>query len=477
MRALFTLVVPLVLATPSLSQQVLPIQRCLSPSTQLESAGACGQTGEELARLLDGFAEFGFSGAVLVAQGNTVLLHEAYGLANSESGQPNLFSTRFPLLSITKTMVATGLLRLADEKKLDLSRPLGTYFGDFPKEKSTATTHDLLTHTAGLILKGHSTRSPRREEFVENVKNAPIDSPPSTKWRYSNAGYSLAAALIEVVADQSWEDYLSKSVFEPAGMKNTEILRGTFPPNVASGHRGVGLDRKVVNFSDAPPYVSELWWGAAGATGVVSTVADVYRWMSALADKRLLSVESFNTMMTAHLNDQGYGWHVDEFEGRQRVWKGGGAPMYESQIGWYPADDLFIVITMNDHAGWRVPIWSAIESSVLKGEFPSLPEVSTALDTTTAILAGSYRTLEGEEIELITDSGVLVYKPVALAEGSHLPTSTLVMRPLKEGGLAGLELTPGKPEMSFTRLSKDKERLLLELADGTKTKLHKAPSL
>ncbi len=475
-RTLFILAVALMMASPSRSQEDLPNHRCLQKSTQLASAGACGQSGKELARLLDGFAGFGFSGAVLVTQRDTVLLHEAYGLANSESGQPNHFSTRFPLLSITKTMVATGLLSLVDEKKLDLSLPLETYLGEFPQEKSNATTHDLLTHTAGLILKGHSTRSPRRAEFVENVKKAPIDSPPSTKWRYSNAGYSLAAALIEVVADQSWEEYLSKAVFEPAGMKNTEILRGIFPSDVASGHRGEGKDRKVMNFSDAPPYVSNLWWGAAGATGVVSTVADVYRWMDALAKRQLLSNENLNKMTTAHLKDQGYAWHVDNVEGRRRVWKGGGAPMYESQIGWYPEDDLFIVIAINDHFGWRVPIWSAIEALILKGEFPSLPEVSDTLDTTKALSAGRYRTSGGEEIRLIADSGGLVYEPVGLAEGSRLPTKSLLMRPLKEGGFAGLEVVPGQPETQLTRLSKDEGHFMLILADGTKTMLHQVSS-
>ena len=73
--------------------------------------------------------------------------------------------------------------------------------GDFPAEKAAATAHQLLIHTGGLVKEGHSTRSPDIDEFITNVKAAPIDSPPGQEWRYSNVGYSFATALMEVVAE------------------------------------------------------------------------------------------------------------------------------------------------------------------------------------------------------------------------------------------------------------------------------------
>jgi CubicO group peptidase (beta-lactamase class C family) len=471
MRFLAVMLVLLAAVFQGSAQVAEAADRCQEVEKQLASPGSCRQTGKDLARLLQGYAGFGFSGVVLVARGDTILLHEAYGLADSETGRENFVTTRFPLLSITKTMVATGLLHLADEEKLDLESPLSAYLGEFPEDKAAATTHELLTHTAGLIQEGYSTRSAVREEFVVNVKNAPVETPPGESWRYSNAGYSLAAALIEVVSGTTWEAYLSETEFKPAGMKSAAVLRGVFPADVASGHRGDAINRRVMNFSDAPPYVSELWWGAAGATGVVCTVADLYRWLNALAENRLISEENRKRMLTAHIRDQGYGLHVDEIEGRRRIWKGGGAPNYETQMAWYPDDDTIVVIAMNDHVGWRVPVWSAIEDLLFKNEFKALPDVLDSIDIEVKPLIGSFRTPTGEEVRFFFESGLFVYEPVEIAEESGLPQKPLVMKQLKEGGFAGVEVVAVRPETPVTRLLIDNGSPSLVLPDGTVVKL------
>ena len=467
-----TSAVPLILLCVSLaSADEIDTGRCASAGAQLESPGACREAGRELAQMMQRFAGFGFSGAVLVADRDGILLHDAYGLADAETGATNTVQTRFPLLSVTKPLVATALLQFVDEGQLDLDLPLSTYLGEFPDEKSAATAHHLLTHTAGLIEEGFSTRSPDRDEFVANVKKAPIDSPPGEKWRYSNAGSSVAAALLEIVADTAWEETLSTRVFDVAGMQGAVVLRGEFPPDTASGHRGQGPERAVMNFTDAPPYVSELWWGAAGATGVVATVADVYRWIFSLATGRLLAPASRQRMMTAHVEDQGYGWHIDEVDGHRRSWKGGGAPMYEYQVAWYPDDGYVIVIAMNDHAGWRVPIWSAIERNLLAGEKVALPEVSAVTPTLEKRLAGHYRTAAGEELRFRLDSDFFIYEPLDLAEESQLPRDPLLMRRTVDGDLAGLELRSRQMETPITRLALIDGAPILTLPSGRSLEL------
>ena len=81
------------LATPVFAASPVPSERCSQLDAQLDSPGACTGIGQQLGELLGGFAGFGFSGTVLVATDQQVFLHEAYGLADVESGRPNSIST------------------------------------------------------------------------------------------------------------------------------------------------------------------------------------------------------------------------------------------------------------------------------------------------------------------------------------------------------------------------------------------------
>ena len=60
-----------------------------------------------------------------------------------------------------------------------------------------------------------------RSKFIASVKKGMPDSIPGKKYRYSNAGFSMLAAVVEIVSGQSFENYLLKNIFEPCKMKNT----------------------------------------------------------------------------------------------------------------------------------------------------------------------------------------------------------------------------------------------------------------
>ena len=144
--------------------------------------------------------------------------------------------------------------------------------------------------------------------------------------------------------------------------------------------------------------------------------------------------------------------------------------MYETQMACYPDEDIFIAIAMNDHVGWRVPVWSAIEDLLFKDQLVPLPDVLDSIDPSAAPPVGNFRTEGGEEIRFVFESGLLFYKPVEVFEESLLPQKPLVMRQLREGGFAGVEVVAGQPETPVTRLVIDETGPRLESPDGTKVK-------
>lgn len=417
-----------------------------------------GETGSHLDELVSRYSEWGFAGTVLVAEGDEVLLHKGYGLADRELGRPHSVATRHRFLSVTKPILASAVLRLVERGVLDLDAPLSSYLGRFPESKQGATLHHLLTHTAGLAVRGSDVGRPRRAEFIQAMKGAPIESPPGEQHRYSNAGYSLIAAVVEEATGKPWETVVREEVFGPAAMVDSALATDPDAPSTAIGYAGAVHAPRAMTLADGPPAMAELWWGAAGAAGVDGTVADLYRWLRAVTTGGLFSGESAAKMFTAYVGDQGYGWHVDTTDdGAPRRWKGGGLPMYESQVAWYPDRELVIVFAINNHFGWRVPLWSAVEKILFGGavEPPPRPDPSAPLG-----VVGSHRLGDGGvvRIEIAGDWVVLTAEDEAAAralgfeDSAAAPGATLAAKVVAPGILAGLHLRPGHPDLRWVEI-------------------------
>src|SRR5439155_754858 len=90
------------------------------------------------------------------------------------------------------------------------------------------TLRDLLTHTSGLpggfppgLADLYTKRNRTLAEGILVMSQRPLDFEPGSKWSYCNAGIDTLGRVIEVASGQSYEDFLSKRVFQPVGMKAT----------------------------------------------------------------------------------------------------------------------------------------------------------------------------------------------------------------------------------------------------------------
>lgn len=166
-----------------------------------------------------------FSGAVLIAKGDRVLLSKGYGMANYDLDAPNTPKTKFKIGSITKTFTVLAIVQLAERRLLSPADKLAKYIPDYPNGDKITIDH-LINHRAGipnienddeLAVKGYSST----EEIIKLFKNLPLDFQPGERSTYSNSGYVLLAHIIEKVSGKRYEDYLDEHVFKPAGMNDT----------------------------------------------------------------------------------------------------------------------------------------------------------------------------------------------------------------------------------------------------------------
>jgi CubicO group peptidase (beta-lactamase class C family) len=92
-----------------------------------------------------------FSGAILIAKGNTVLFEKACGMADKSNNLFNNTETKFNINSAAKMFTAAAIARLAERGELSLEDTIEKYFDGFPDEiAGKITIEHLLTHTSGL---------------------------------------------------------------------------------------------------------------------------------------------------------------------------------------------------------------------------------------------------------------------------------------------------------------------------------------
>src|SRR5215467_12243347 len=87
-----------------------------------------------------------FSGSVLVARGDHIVLNKSYGLANIEWNIPNTPTTKFRIGSVTKQFTAAAILLLEEHGKLKLEDPVKTHWAEAPAAWNKVTIYHLLTH-------------------------------------------------------------------------------------------------------------------------------------------------------------------------------------------------------------------------------------------------------------------------------------------------------------------------------------------
>src|SRR5262245_38882520 len=102
-----------------------------------------------------------FSGVVLLARGQTVLLQEARGFADAERRSPLTPETGFNLGSMNKMFTGLAIVQLAQAGKLRFGDTVGQHLPDYPNpDAARVTIEQLLTHTGGLATS--SARNTRR---------------------------------------------------------------------------------------------------------------------------------------------------------------------------------------------------------------------------------------------------------------------------------------------------------------------------
>lgn len=168
-----------------------------------------------------------FNGNVLVVENGKVLFEKSYGYADFASKKHNTANTVFPIASISKTLVATAILQLAEKGQLNLTDPVTQFFPEFPYAE--IKIRHLLSHTSGLpaynayfdsLRKSQPTKVFTNKDFMAGLaaNKKPLKYPPGEKGNFDNIPYIILALVVDKVSGMPFTEYIDQKILKPAGM-------------------------------------------------------------------------------------------------------------------------------------------------------------------------------------------------------------------------------------------------------------------
>jgi CubicO group peptidase (beta-lactamase class C family) len=437
---------PTQLAPTKPTAAVLPASA--PPATSAPATGAADLTKQDVDAWLDGFMPYALKagdipGAVLVVvKDGQPLTMRGFGYSDLKAHKPvdpNL--TLFRPGSVSKLFTWTAVMQLVQAGKLNLDADINSYL-DFkipPKDGKPITLRNLMTHTPGLaetakylIEFGDKHPQPLGKILSRWVPERIYA--PGTMPAYSNYGASLAGYIVERVSGESFDSYVQRHIFAPAGMTHS-----TFDQPLPAGLKPYMSKAYKPGTSEPQPY--EVI-GMAPAGALASTGADMGRFMIAHLNHTLINPQTAQ-LMYANANKpypdlpaMALGFYHEDRNGLNIVGHGGDTVFFHSDLHLFLDKNVGLYISMNSvgkdgaaHA-LREELLQEFADRYYPAPAQNLPTADTAKDHG-KVMAGHYvssraggfnflrlAALLGETSVGVDKDGVLVASSITDPSGS-----------------------------------------------------------
>ncbi|MEV0497491.1 serine hydrolase domain-containing protein [Streptomyces spectabilis] len=241
----------------------------------------------------------------------------ASGVGDLTSGAPRGKNDKFRVGSITKTFVATVLLQLESEGRLDLDDTVEHHLPGLVRgngnDGNKITVRQLLNHTSGLFdyladpeysrtymegdgyLKHRYDTLPPKKHVRVALSHQPLFE-PGAKHSYSNTNYVLAGLIVEKAGKRTYEKEVRDRIIEPLGLKHTSNPGDSIHLPRPSSR---GYSKLFRSSPDRIDDITEMNGSQGWADGdIISTAGDLNRFYSALLRGKLLPPKQLKAMKT-----------------------------------------------------------------------------------------------------------------------------------------------------------------------------------
>lgn len=335
--------------------------------------------------------------ALGVVKNGKLIYAKGFGVAKLGANSPVTSRSLFHMASVTKTFVATAVMQLVEQGKIDLDAPITKYLPYFKMDDERyrdVKIRQMLSHTSGIPdTTNYHWDKPEYddgalERFVRSTANQKLVFAPGEKFAYSNTAYEILGDLISKVSGESFEDYVQHHILTPLGMKDSTLLvRQANPSLLTSPHveeSGKLVVSKIFPYNRAHAPSSTLY----------SNIDDMSRWAIAnlnhgeLDGRRILKTETAQLMwqpvVSAFNMKEGIAWFTKDLQGHRLVMHDGGDVGFESRLLLAPDDSVAVIAITNYAAGKDYLQFATDALKIMLDLKPAAPATTTA-DTASAL--------------------------------------------------------------------------------------------
>jgi len=289
--------------------------------------------------------------AVVMLRDTTVFFARGFGLADIARNTPVTAETPFNIASVAKPISAVVALKLVEDGRLDLDRPMRSYKG-FDEFCAEATSG------GGIFFSDYKCAGDKLT--MRRVLGMTANGEPGTRFLYNPVSYSWASRPMAEVAGSAFSDLVDSLVFRPGAMKQSARihrrlpLRADLAASLATPYHVDSIGRVVQSEPPGPQ-------GDGAAGGVIASAMELARFDIALSNDRLLAPASREKLWTASRSPSGaelpygLGWFLRQYHGRRvawhtGLWDGQYSALYLKVLDGPRAERLTLILLANSDA-------------------------------------------------------------------------------------------------------------------------------
>jgi CubicO group peptidase (beta-lactamase class C family) len=243
------------------------------------------------------------SGAV--AKGGKIVFSGGVGFIDVENSIRANGESVYNIGSLSKAVTAVAVMQLVQQSRVALEDDIRKYVPDFPDKGAKITIRHLLTHTSGIrhyrktdfpgTPDNENTRPVTWQEGLKFFSNDPLLFPPGKYFFYTSYGVNLLQGVVEKASGLTFEDYMLKHVWQPAGMTSASF---DVPDQRVSNrvHSYRIVDGKPVSY-----YYNDLRYKFASG-GMIASAEDLVKLGIALNHNVLLRAETRDLLLSPQVH-------------------------------------------------------------------------------------------------------------------------------------------------------------------------------
>ena len=306
-------------------------------------------------KLMDEYRVKGLS--VSIIRNGDISLKKYFGYSDVENLTEINESTVFRGASLGKPIFAYIVVKLAQEGKIDLDKPLSTYL----KGRVIPTDSRSDEVTARMVL-SHSSGLPNLDVSAQDIE---FHFSPSKEFKYSGHGYLYLQRVVEKITEKKLNKLAEEIVFKPLKMKESSFIWQSKYRETISNSYGADGEK---NISNEKPDIGYSAWS------LFTTLEDyslfVSHIISTSADSNGVSalLVSPNISITKKIQ-WGLGWGLQNTEPNQSFWHWGSMAGFRHYVVGYPKEGLAVIFMSNSSTAFKLVDDVMVKS--IGGSYPS----------------------------------------------------------------------------------------------------------